>query len=196
MDFGLLTNLLTMDRLLVLFTALLVIVGLLQWWLIRRQDEHFRTSERAWVLAELGWYKGGLHVAETSGYGVGTPFSETTQANIKLTCRNDGRSPAWIDNVYGQIELRIPKNDPAPDRKSLTTCGPMEPLGPGQERSRVLQLQCPGHPSGNQFLSAYVIVEYRDIFGIKRETTLGYSFDSKGEEIYRQYALPERNRNT
>lgn len=36
------------------FTLMLVIVGVLQWCLIRRQDQHFRMSERAWVLVKIG----------------------------------------------------------------------------------------------------------------------------------------------
>lgn len=44
-------------------------------------------------------------------------------------------------------------------------------------------------------LEVYVLIEYRDIFGMKRETHLGYViFDE--DNIARQEGLPERNRNT
>jgi hypothetical protein len=47
----------------------------------------------------------------------------------------------------------------------------------------------------NESLSVYAIIEYRDMFGIKGETVLGYSLSSSNE-IGRQDALPERNRKT
>jgi len=177
-----------------MFTGLLVLVGFLQWWLIRRQDKHFRISERAWILADLSWYPGQLNV----GLGAtqrGELIEEHTDVSVKLTCKNEGRSPAWVDEVRGCIEIigngattRIPES------KKLSTFGPIEPLGAGKEQSRLLQMQCSGRAKENELLSVYVIVEYHDIFGIKRGTFLGYSIS--GKNLCRQLALPERNRNT
>src|ERR1700674_1889744 len=178
------------------FTGLLVLVGLLQWWLIRRQDEHFRVTERAWILAELGWYKdrgkGNVIMLTTKKDDL---VEEITDINVKLTCRNEGRSPAWIDEVHGCVEI-VTRGSAIriPEKKNLRTFGPIEPLGANKERSRVLEMQCAGHGKENEFMSVYVIVEYRDIFSKKRETFLGYTIDSDGG-IYRQLALPERNRN-
>ena len=185
------------------FTGLLVLVGFLQvvvlfvqWRLIRRQDEHFTKSERAWILAELGWYEGGLHITGNT-LQVDGLTTESTNVNIKLTCRNEGRSPAWIENIRGRIEIfsKFPISE-APKGSDLAFLGPMEPLGAGKERSRVLQFICSGHAKKGEHFSVYVLVEYRDIFGIRRETTLGYSVVPDGIGIYRQEALPERNRNT
>jgi hypothetical protein len=176
------------------FTGLLVVVGFLQWCLIRRQDKHFRISERAWILADLSWYPGQLNVCLGTTQR-GELIEEHTDVSVKLTCKNEGRSPAWVDEVHGSVEIvtkgsaiRIPEN------KKLSTFGPVEPLGAGKEQSRLLQMQCSDHAKENEFISVYVIVEYRDIFGIKRETFLGYSIS--GKNLCRQLALPERNRNT
>jgi hypothetical protein len=177
------------------FTGFLVLVGFLQWWLIRRQDKHFRTSERAWILADLGWYPGHGHV-QTDISKSGGVNGEYTNVNAKLTCRNEGRSPAWIDEIRGYVEIITSASAiGSPDNKKLRPLGTMEPLGAGKEQSRVLQMQCSWKVKENELLSVYVIVEYHDIFGKKRETFLGYSILSDGG-IYRQLAIPERNRNT
>jgi hypothetical protein len=155
-------------------------------------------AERAWVMAELGWYeRSGLHIAEGTSQSRTEGRTETTSAMLKLTCKNEGRSPAWIDNVYAHMEiLSKVANLPEPrKRDNGRTFGPMGPLGAGKEHARVLDLTCPGHLTEGEFLSVYAIVEYRDIFDIKRETHLGYSIRSNAE-IHRQDALPERNRNT
>jgi hypothetical protein len=182
------------EEMIEIFTGLLVLVGFLQWLLIRRQDKHFRISERAWILADLSWYPGQLHVVEGTSQ-TGDVREEHTVVSVKLTCKNEGRSPAWIDEIRACVEivtrgsaLRIP------ERNRLSTFGPIEPLGADKEQSRLLQMQCRGHGKESEFLSVYVIVEYRDIFGIKRETFLGYGVE--GANLCRQLALPERNRNT
>jgi hypothetical protein len=188
----------TLTGLLVLTGFLQVIVLLMQWSLINRQDKHFRTSERAWILAQLGWYSDRPHeVAVSTKKGGLTEdlTEECTQLNVKLTCRNAGKSPAWIRNVYGYVEITARRSSlRVPGKGDLVDFGPMEPLGAGKERSRVLELKCGSQRKADEFLSLFVIVEYRDIFDKKRETFLGYTMDSTG--IYRQTALADRNRNT
>ena len=153
-------------------------------------------AERAWVMGELGWYESlGLRIV-TSTQTRNEDMVDTTTVNVKLTCRNDGRSPAWIDQVYAQVEIFSTAATLGNKKKSeCQTFGPMGPLGAGKEQSRVLELTCLGHRKDEKYLAVYAVLEYRDIFGIKRETVLGYSIDSDGE-IYRQDALRERNRNT
>jgi hypothetical protein len=155
-------------------------------------------SERAWIMAELNWYEKGLHVVEnTSQVRDGTRV-ESTMVNVKLICRNEGRSPAWIDNVSGRVDIntRISDSYEEPSRDSLDSFGLMEPLGPGAKESRSLQFECSGHAKEAEFLSVYVLVEYHDIFGVKRTTHLGYSIDPVGKNMNRQNAIRKRNRNT
>ena len=185
------------------FTGLLVVVGflqaavlVLQWLLVRRQDAHFRNSERAWIMAELGWYEKTLHVTEGT-YNVEGESGTSTNVNVKLTCKNEGRSPAWIEHIKGGVEITSAaalKKAPIPEVKALESFGRLDPLGAGAAASCSLQMECQGHRDKDEFLSVYVHIQYRDIFGIMRETTLGYSIDRNGG-IYRQYAHPERNRN-
>ena len=151
-------------------------------------------AERAWVMARLSWYDN-VHVVTGASQIRDEPRVETTHVKLKLTCRNEGRTPAWIDQVYGHLEIL---KGPAIGSKTKSDCqtsGPMGPLGAGKEQSRVLEATCSGHPKADEYLAVYAVIEYRDIVGLKRETVLGYSIDLHGE-IYRQDALPERNRNT
>jgi hypothetical protein len=66
----------------------------------------------------------------------------------------------------------------------------------GKEQSRSLDLTCLGCIKRGEFLSAYMVIEYHDIYGFKRETFLGYKIDPSSGGIDRQDDSPERNRNT
>ena len=152
-------------------------------------------AERAWVMGKLGWYDN-VHVMTSVSQIRNEGRVDTTMANVKLTCRNEGRTPAWIDQVYGHLEIFEEATTLGSKTKNeCQTFGPMGPLGAGKELSRVLDVTCLGHPKAEEHLAVYAVIEYRDIFGLKRETVLGYSIDLHGG-IYRQDALPERNRNT
>ena len=70
----------------------------------------------------------------------------------------------------------------------------VSPVGAGKEKFRALQMLCPGHQAEGEFLRVFVVAEYIDIFGNKRETTVGYRIFSN-VDIYHE-ALPDRNRNT
>jgi hypothetical protein len=166
--------------------------------LTRKQVQYIVNTERAWVMGELGWFeKKGANVVENTSKG-----RESTTIVVKLTCRNEGKSPAWIDQVYSHLDI-VDGGSIEDEREiddsfrptELGQNGPMGALGARRIRSRGVILTCLGRRKESEFFSAYVIVEYRDIFGTKRETILGYSIDSNGN-IDRQDALPNRNRNT
>jgi hypothetical protein len=148
-------------------------------------------------MAELGWYGSALHIADITSESQTEGRTETTATMLELTCKNEGRSPAWIDNVYAHMEISSNVANLAEPRKrdDGRTFGPLGPLGAGKEHARVLDLTCPGLLADHGFKSVYAIVEYRDIFNVKRETHLGYSI-GRNAEIHRQDGLPERNRNT
>jgi hypothetical protein len=151
-------------------------------------------AERAWVFAELSWWeKSDLRIVHGTSQVKSGPVIDTTSVNLKLTCRNEGRTPAWIDNVYGHLEI-ITGEFKAPNRTDGRNFGPMGPLGAGKQQAHGLDLTCPGYKY-EASLAVYVVIEYRDIFGVKRETSLGHAIDSHGN-IYRQDALSDRNKNT
>lgn len=151
-------------------------------------------SERAWLMVDLGWYKGDVHIAEqTSTESEHT--SESTSVNLKVTCRNAGKSPAWIDNVYWRVIPAVPPIPDRPDRRHGHNMTWLEPIAPGDSAQRVLQARFSGHVKQGEFITAYVVIEYHDIFGIRRETRSGYSIDDDAN-IYRMEARPEWNNNT
>ena len=155
-------------------------------------------TERAWLMAELDWSeKSVLHIEQSASKSEDEGTVERVTANVKLTSRNEGRSPAWIDNVYGHLEI-LPAGSTlgSPNRSDGRDFGPMGPLGAGKERSRALDLTCLGSAKRGESLSAYIVIEYHDIFGFKRETFLGYKIDPSSAAICRQDDSPERNRNT
>jgi hypothetical protein len=105
-------------------------------------------SERAWIMAELSSYGKDPEIFEvvegTTDFS-GERAVETTRVKLaKLTCKNQGRSPAWIDAVYGQVSidgvdiLATTEIDPS----KTGSHGPMGPIGPGGEASRGLELVC------------------------------------------------------
>jgi hypothetical protein len=168
------------------FTGLLVAVGFLQCvvlavqlGLVRRQDEHFRNSERAWIMVELEPHEKGLLLQEgTRKVRDSDEQEEYTTARVKLTCGNEGRSPAWIENIYGRMDIVaevLPEDDP--QSRHLNSFGTLAPVGPKGQKFTTLDLRCDGHRKAEELLSVYVVVKYRDIFGIKRMTTAGYSID-------------------
>lgn len=153
------------------------------------------TAERAWIMADLSWYGDSLRIFEGTGTFWGGPMVETTDIqNIKLTCKNQGKTPAWVDRVHGQVDIVDSGSVMIDPILRKGHHGPMGPLGAGEEQSRSLELRCEGHRRPGEFLSVYVVIEYRDIFGKKRETHLGYSVSENS--LDRQNGAPGRNRNT
>jgi hypothetical protein len=154
-------------------------------------------TERAWVMAELGWCQdSSARVVGGATRTQGQGSVDTTTLWVKLICRNEGKSPAWIENVYAHAEIVQRALDATGTRKSEgQTFGPMGPLGVGKELSHTLELTCSGITGEGKFISVFIILDYRDVFGLERQTSLGYSVDPN-RNLVRQYAFPERNRNT
>jgi hypothetical protein len=187
----------TTDILLALFTFFLVVVGVLQYLLVRNQDKHFENSERAWLLARLDATeaKGGQIINSDSRQDGIT----TSQVEVCLTlrCENQGKSPAWIDDIWGHLEIKTEhdgKDIPPPKGTELVVYGKMPPIGAGNVAERKLRLNAnrTGMVGG---YSIFVLIEYHDIFHIKRQTTLGYIMDVDGR-LMRPDAFSKRNRNT
>jgi hypothetical protein len=163
----------------------------------KANTEALVNSERAWILAQLGWFEGNAPRITIETLGESSQGEvQAAVVNLKLTCRNEGKSPAWIDHVYARIDIASGRADVKEyDKRSCGNYGSMGPIGAGQERYRCLDLRSDGLLKQGDFFSAYAVIEYHDIFGMQRETTIGYSVDSGGG-IYPQVGVPGRNRNT
>jgi hypothetical protein len=165
--------------------------------LAQKQIEASHNAERAWVMTELSWdAHTRLHMAETSNWVEGGEQTDALSVNVKLTCSNEGRSPAWIHGIYGHCQvMNTIKELTNLTSAEMQSYGLIGPIGPGKVVDRQLHMTCPGHMKGTQSLSIYVVIEYRDIFENERMTSLGYVVASD-RSLYRQEGLPERNRNT
>jgi hypothetical protein len=187
-----------------LFSMMLVLTQWTTWKETKKSSEAallnaraLLNAERAWVMAELDVYGASVAIVETQSRLDGEgPFEVTRVNHVKLTCKNQGRSPAWIEEVYAQVHIvnaTTVETEPELKRKH----GPMDPLGPGGEKSRSLEFVCRGRrQTPDDFLSIFVVVVYRDIFNQRRETSLGYSLRYDDRLMARQFGIPGRNRNT
>jgi hypothetical protein len=167
--------------------------------LAQKQIEASHNAERAWIMATLDWFEHGRqHVMyDTQGGNPGEGELETTEVTLKLNCANEGRSPAFITKISGYSERLDKLRDISKiEGHKFQTFSTIGPLGPGKEKHRSLLLICPGHAKHlKHIVSVYVVVEYTDIFGNERKTTLGYTVDPGGG-VHRQDQFPDRNRNT
>jgi hypothetical protein len=88
------------------------------------------------------------------------------------------------------------------DIHDLAPVGPMQhfspigPIAPGKSESKNINLTCPGHVK-DTVISIFVVVEYRDVFEQRRQTSCGYTVNlSSRDASVRQVDMPHRNRNT
>jgi hypothetical protein len=131
--------------------------------LAQKQIEASHNAERAWIMAELDWYQAGkAHIQfHTQGGNAGEGELKTTTVTAKLTCSNEGRSPAWIKRIYGYGEIAERVTDPPPTddhaTQSFITLGP---IGPGKEQHRSLMFICIGHLKQPNIASLYLVIEY------------------------------------
>jgi hypothetical protein len=152
-----------------------------------------QNAERAWVMTELGWPQGELQVVTGASRQGDQPQVETTTVSVKLVCRNQGRSPAWVDTVQGYAEIAQTRLKDLPPVVGHQTqhFHPIGPIAPGDEKWRILHLEAPGQLKNNQLLSLFVLIAYRDIFEEQRITTCGYTVS--GTHLDRQDQFPDRN---
>ena len=136
-----------------------------------------QNAERAWVLTKLEWPASeALKVVLGSSTQRGSPKEEHTTVSVMLHCRNEGRSPAFIDKITGYGYIAKSASDPPPpvNQQAQREAGSMGPLGPGKEGVRIIQLTHPGYLENDQVFLIFVVVKYRDIFNNERLTTCGY----------------------
>lgn len=154
-------------------------------------------AERSWILAELGWWENQpTRIALTESKEGDGPIVSSITANLKLICRNEGKSPAWVDKIYGRMDVVSTRAEIKKyDRQECGNLGLMEAIPAGGERAHSFRLEGDGRLENGAFLSVYVIIDYHDVFGHPRETTIGYSL-GLGGNLNRQDAIVSRNRNT
>ncbi len=159
------------------------------------QADALINSEHAWIMADVEWDTSKwadrkAHVVEGSGTG-----GDTTGIYIVLTCRNEGRSPAWIEEKRARFQIV----DALPDTADLTSyeiiqVGP-EAVGVGKANHVAWQPAAIGHASFGRMMVIYGVVKYWDIFERPRETTFGYRI-TPSRELVRLEGKREYNKQT
>ncbi len=163
------------------------------------QADALVNSERAWVMVDVEWDTAKwadrkAHVLEGSGTG-----GDTTGIYIVLTCRNEGRSPAWIEEKRARFQI-VDVLPPKPDFSSaeFIQVGP-EPIGIGKALPHTNHIYWlatgTGHEGLGKTMVVYGIVTYRDIFNKLRETTFGYRI-TPSRELVRLEDMREYNKYT
>jgi hypothetical protein len=138
----------------------------------RQQSQFVVNSERAWLTADLKWAseKGRILISD-----VQVPpnsIATSTSAALMLEIRNDGRTPAWIENVSAGMEIVGREEQPGQSIMEY-----FEPLGAEKVRHINLTLSCPGKPKiGDEILRMHITMNYRDIFQ-SREMRLEYHIE-------------------
>jgi hypothetical protein len=132
-------------------------------------------SERAWVMVDIEWTPGyGTRLHETDFAG------DHTHVAVRLTCRNEGRTPAWITEKRARIEVAkdlIAK--PEWDAVDVIQAG-IEGLGVQRSRGkgRDFSLRGDGWEYGVEhdgtMTVIYGIIKYQDPFSDERTTTFGW----------------------
>ncbi len=152
-------------------------------------------SERAWVMVDVKWdtdkwADSKAHVVEGSGTG-----GDTTGIYVALSCRNEGRSPAWIEEERARFQIV----DALPDTPDLTSAefvhAVPEPIGVGKANQISWPATATGHESLGKMMVVYGVVKYRDIFDKPRETTFAYRI-TPSTELVRLEGKREYNKHT
>jgi len=153
-----------------------------------------RAIERAWVLAEIQWQEGEGHVFQ--GHSIeGKTERRNTAAFVQLVCKNEGNSPAWIEEKRMKFAIFSTLPEKPPLEKADIIQHGREPLGVGRiDEPITRQTAMPlaeGQAEHGQLSIIYGAVKYRDVFGKRRITTFGYQvtmdFKLKRLEGYPKY---------
>lgn len=166
----------------VAFTAVIAVMSvaqfgamIAQWRMMRRQSDHIASAERAWVLVEIQEVP--LYSLEESTDG------DTTSIPIRIVCRNDGNTPAWVtDILFGMV---IYDRDAIPRAPEINNAqrvgGDLTPVGPKSAMPPIdYTVECAGrNPIYFRHTVLFGVVRYRDVFGEARETHIGYEVKHK-----------------
>jgi hypothetical protein len=167
------------------FTGYLVAVGFLQAlilaatvWVIFRQMETARTSERAWIVAKV----------ERANIPAANPGIRVITFSVRVT--NTGRTPAFLSGT-GNHGVSLPRDtrlaDTPPPYNNANIrgwAGKGVPLQPG---SFLVQLNFDtiGDTAllrrGTELLWIYGYVNYRDVFGKSRTTRYCFHWDNMSD---------------
>lgn len=183
------------------FTAVLAVVAVLQWWMICRQAAYFRCSERTWVAGLPLSFSPELQPTwEPEDPIVASDKRGAYHHIFNTSIKNVGKTVAQIDKTairYVYVEESLSKLPEVPDYGkgthhdgyllipngeiwiyTLLTALAVNRLeaAQGVESGLLNRRQIANIEKGQDFLYAYGEVKYRDIFRKRRRTRFGYVY--------------------
>lgn len=151
------------------------------------------SAERAWVMVDI---------EPPPGIGNMTVSDSSTTVYARMSCWNDGKTPAWIEEIRARFMVLQP-NDvlpliPALDHTEILNVGPIL-LSVRKEKPfyKDEAMVAEGvHITGSGTMAVlYGVVNYRDVFSSRRQSTFGYWLTS-GSKWERLSGCPKYNENT
>jgi hypothetical protein len=160
-----------------------------------KQGQSIINTERAWVMTDLDWTPGyrSIQMDRSDRYD-----NVSSQVNVRLCYRNDGNTPAWVDEIWAAFEIvEHPRQYPEITRMTRVKDRSM-PYGPIPLRIRGrkyidIALPCEGQEEIGKQNIVYGVIYYRDAFKQKRRTFFGFRLMSATEIIFLP-GCPEYNK--
>lgn len=182
------------DTWILVFTGILALMAIfqfgamiLQWIVMCRQAEYIANAERAWLMVEF---------SDTLDWPMGKYRQGNKFADISLTCRNDGSTPCWIEEIRA-TGLVITRDTVLPDIASSSEpqfTGPL-PVGARTE-AKPFRFDVDitgGMPDLGEQVVIYGIVSYRHQFDKKLATTTFAYWAVSGQPWKRLQNQPKYN---
>jgi hypothetical protein len=151
-------------------------------------------SERAWITVDVEWTENPGKVLEGNIGGI-----ETTSVFVRLTCTNQGKTPAWVERRSIALAILDSWDSFKHQGFDIKSLEPMmidfDVLAAGKNTSHTGTLDCEGRIRPQNVALIYGNVNYRDIFGRDRHTTFGYEIVNR-KKLMRIPWAPKYNEHT
>ena len=152
-------------------------------------------AERSWLTVQLQPVPGGGGPFEGEDI-IRDIITHTTSFSVRIICKNDGRTPAWITEKRARIDVV----DDLPRQPNWATVEIIqtepEPLSVGETGlAKDEGLTCNKGRDFGKMTVVYGLVKYRDVFAADRATSFAYIIRADGK-LERLPGYPEYNKNT
>jgi hypothetical protein len=161
---------------------------------VRASTDALINSERAWIVVEVEPLAGlgGIHEGEELIHDI---ITRTTSYTVTITCRNDGKTTAWITEKRVCIDV-VDSLPAMPNWESVDIIDTEpEPVSAKVSTSKEASLQCEKARDFGAMVVIYGLIRYRDFFAPERSTSFAYKVRIDGE-LERLAGYSKYNENT
>jgi|HubBroStandDraft_2_1064218.scaffolds.fasta_scaffold102344_2 hypothetical protein len=150
---------------------------------IKRQTNALISGNRSWVTVDVEKVPGMGGLTDLSGIemGVGPVRTEGTAFPVRIICRNDGKTPAWITKKQARLDIVETIPDTPDWNRTIIIQEAPEQLLVGQigKPTDETLFSKRGRADGKMTI-LYGLVTYRDPFGENKTTSFGYRVQDDG----------------